>query len=165
MNTPADLEFEQLHPNARWTRRLSASIAAVLLLGVPAFAASIVASARFDFDLSHWLPWVPVLALLIGVPLGWTYATARYRRTRFRLDADGLEIHDGLWWRRETRVSRRRVQHTDINRGPLDRRLGLASLKVYTAGTRLASIELDGVDAARAIELRDALLADASAST
>jgi hypothetical protein len=47
----------------------------------------------------------------------------------------------------------------DINHGPLDRRLGLATLRVYTAGTRLASVTLDGLPEARALQLRDALVA------
>ncbi len=153
-------EFERLHPNARWTRRLSAVLLATLLLAVPALAATVLASARLDVDLGAALPLIPLAAVLLGAPVGWTYANRRFERTRFRLDADGLEIHDGLFWRRQTRVSRRRVQHTDINRGPLDRRLGLATLKIYTAGTRLASIELDGLPAERAVALRDALLAD-----
>lgn len=154
--TPAD--FERLHPNARWLRRLSAVLTLALLLGVPAVALSVLGSARFDYDVGAWLAAVPLLALLAAVPLGFWYANRRFERTAFRLDADGLEIRDGLWWRRATRVARARVQHTDINRGPLDRWLGLATLKVYTAGTRLASIDLHGLPAERAVELRDALL-------
>jgi uncharacterized protein len=153
-----DAGFEALHPNARWLKRLSAAVLATVLLGVPAVAGSILASARFAIDLGVWLLLLPLLVLPLAIALGVAYANRRFARTRFRLDADGLEIRDGVWWRRATRVARSRVQHTDINRGPLDRRLGLATLKVYTAGTRLASIDLDGLPAARAVELRDALL-------
>lgn len=154
---PAD--FERLHPNARWLRRFSAWLGAAVLLGLPAVAVSALGSARFGYDLGGWLLAVPLLAVLAALPLGLWYANRRFERTAFRLDADGLEIRDGLWWRRATRVARARVQHTDINRGPLDRWLGLATLKVYTAGTRLSSIDLHGLPAARAVELRDALLA------
>jgi uncharacterized protein len=155
-DTPAD--FERLHPNARWLRRLSASIGATLLIGVPALALSVLGSARFDYDVGLWIAGVPLVALLLALPLGFWYADRRFERTAFRLDVDGLEIRDGLWWRRATRVARARVQHTDINRGPLDRWLGLATLKVYTAGTRLDAINLGGLPAERAIAMRDALL-------
>ena len=50
------------------------------------------------------------------------------------------------------------MQHIDLNRGPLDRRFGLATLKVYTAGTKLASVSVDGLPEARAAQLRDALV-------
>ena len=64
----------------------------------------------------------------------------------------------GVFWRSETLVPRSRVQHIDLNRGPLDRRFGLATLKVYTAGTKLASVSVDGLPEARAAQLRDALV-------
>jgi membrane protein YdbS with pleckstrin-like domain len=50
------------------------------------------------------------------------------------------------------------VQHTDIQRGPLDRRLGLAELLIHTAGTQMATVRLPGLTADRASALRDALL-------
>lgn len=151
-------EMERLHPNARWFKRFANVLGATALVGVPALAGLILASARFDVELGRWLPWLPLAAIAIGLPLGWWIADRRFERTRFRLDATGLEIHQGLFWRRQTRVARTRIQHTDVNRGPLDRRVGLAALKVFTAGTRLSSIELDGLPAERALQLRDALL-------
>ncbi len=90
--------------------------------------------------------------------LAWRFASARFDRTRFRLDDHGLLIERGVFWRSVTRVPRSRVQHTDINRGPLDRYLGLAGLKVYTAGTSMASVGLEGLPAERALELRDELI-------
>lgn len=101
--------------------------------------------------------WVGVVIAALAV--GWALGNLRYARTGFALDAAGLRIRRGLWWRSETLVPRSRVQHTDINHGPLDRRLGLATLRVYTAGTRLASVALDGLPQARALQLRDALVA------
>ena len=96
---------------------------------------------------------------IVVLATGWRLGNLRYARTGFALDDAGLRIRRGLWWRSETLVPRSRVQHTDINHGPLDRRLGLATLRVYTAGTRLASVALDGLPEARAIALRDALVA------
>ena len=69
-----------------------------------------------------------------------------------------MEIHRGIWWRSEIRVLRSRVQHTDLQRGPLDRRLGLADLDLHTAGSKNATVKLPGLDVDRAIALRDALL-------
>ena len=99
-----------------------------------------------------------LLGLALAAALGWRYGNARYARTEFALDDAGLHIRRGVVWRTETLVPRSRVQHTDINRGPLDRYFGLSTLKVYTAGTKLASVALDGLPEARAAELRDALV-------
>ena len=156
--------FEGVHPNARWTMR----VGCVLGFALPAMGLSIPLSLLLSawLDAGRWLlvPGFMLTGLLLGAAYGWYYANAYCRRLRFRLDADGLSIRRGVFWHSEVRVARSRVQHTDVNRGPLDRRLGLATLKVHTAGTRLASIQLDGLDADRALALRDALLVEADAA-
>jgi membrane protein YdbS with pleckstrin-like domain len=50
------------------------------------------------------------------------------------------------------------VQHLDIERGPIERRFGLATLVVHTAGTRLNAVRQPGFDEAAATRLRDALV-------
>src|SRR5690606_41037222 len=60
----------------------------------------------------------------------------------------------------ETLVPHSRVQHVDINHGPIDRRFGLAALKVHTAGTQLSAVSLDGLLRERAEALRDDLVRD-----
>ena len=150
--------WEALHPRARWGMRLSASLGIALVYAIPA---SILLAA---WDSGGWSAAAKLLAfvvgLLSGISLAWRYANARFARTSFALDAAGLRIRRGVFWRSETLVPRSRVQHTDLNRGPLDRRFGLATLKVYTAGTKLASVAIDGMPESRAAQLRDALVSD-----
>jgi len=83
----------------------------------------------------------------------------RYRSTWVRLDADGLEYEHGWLWRHQISVPRSRIQHTDVTQGPYERRFGLATLVVYTAGTEHASIPIEGLSHETALALRDALLA------
>ena len=101
-----------------------------------------------------------LLIYLLLAGFGWWYSGLRWRHTGWRLEEDGLHLRRGAWWRSETRVPRSRVQHVDLNHGPLDRRFGLAALKVHTAGTRLASVQLGGMAHADAVQLRDALVLD-----
>ena len=149
-------DFESLHPKARWGMRLFG----MLLLGFVALVPGAILVTTLDdlappsVRLGAWF-----VAIVVALVAGWLLGGVRWSRTRFALDEAGLRIRRGLFWRSETLVPRSRVQHTDINRGPLDRKLGLATLKVYTAGTKLASVALDGLPAERAVELRDALVA------
>jgi uncharacterized protein len=83
----------------------------------------------------------------------------RYRTTWLRLDADGLEHEHGWLWRHQISVPRSRIQHTDVSQGPFERRFGLATLVVYTAGTEHASIAIEGLRHETALAFRDALLA------
>ncbi|HAI58863.1 MAG TPA: hypothetical protein DCM32_03190 [Xanthomonadaceae bacterium] len=95
-------------------------------------------------------------ALLIGAAL-WSAGLA-FHYTRWRLDDDGLRVRRGRYWRSEVLVPRARVQHLDIERGPIERRFGLATLVVHTAGTRLNAVRQPGFDEASASRLRDALV-------
>jgi len=49
------------------------------------------------------------------------------------------------------------VQHLDLKRGPLQRRYGLATLVIHTAGTRHSVVSIGGLDADDAERLRDQL--------
>ena len=50
-----------------------------------------------------------------------------------------------------------RVQHLDLRRGPLQRRLDLSTLVIHTAGTRHSAVTVSGLDAGDAERLRDTL--------
>ena len=104
---------------------------------------------------SPWLlaPVGAVVGALFGAWLGYK----RHRRTLWRLDEDGFAVQRGRWWRIETRIPISRVQHLDLKRGPLERAMGLATLVIHTAGTRMAAVSVNGLDDADAERLRDRL--------
>ena len=105
-------------------------------------------------------PWALPLALLELVALpGWGVwlALRQYASTRWRLDADGYSLRRGRLWQQETFVPRSRVQHLDLQRGPVARRLGLSTLVIHTAGTRQHAVATAGLAAGDAEHLRDEL--------
>jgi len=142
-----------LDPKARWGMHLGAAVPALVPL-IP-----ILLFAQGTLSMGASLAAVALLGVLLQA-LAFGYARRSYDLTRFALDEQGLLICRGVFWRSETRVPRSRVQHTDLNRGPIDRWLGLAELKVHTAGTRLASVSLAGLSEQQARALRNALLGE-----
>jgi uncharacterized protein len=81
-----------------------------------------------------------------------------YRHSSFRVDGEGIEIRRGRFFRSIISVPRSRVQHTDVSQGPFERRHGLSTLQIYTAGVSHAQVSLAGLAHERALEIRDALL-------
>jgi len=81
-----------------------------------------------------------------------------YRFAAYRVDGNGLEIRRGVYFRAVINVPRSRVQHTDVAQGPLQRRFGLATLIVHTAGNESAVVELPGLTHDIALAIRDHLL-------
>lgn len=97
-----------------------------------------------------------VLALLGLAAWGWPVLD--YRNFRWRLDDEGLEIQRGVVWKHVVSVPHERIQHTDVTRGPIERRFGLATLVVHTAGTHNSEIHLPGVTNRTALAIRRHLL-------
>lgn len=115
-----------------------------------------------------WPTWWLALTALPPCALmawaGWRYAGWRYAAYRARWHpTEGLVVQRGVWWRNEVWVPVARLQHIDINQGPLDRRWGMASLTLRTAGTHDHATRIDGLPVAEAQELRRVLLAQAGA--
>ncbi len=118
-------------------------------------------------DLPAWLRTALTAAWTAFVVLSFWHAyrwpAIAYRHTAYRVDDDGIEIRRGVIWRAVTRVPRSRVQHTDVSQGPIERRYGLGTLVVYTAGTDHARVALPGLRHQTALRLRDGLRPDGPA--
>ena len=153
MTDDASSEWRTLPPAARTV----AMISGVLLALPAAVAIGFLASTVLDAGTATGIALFAGALLAIAVA-GALYGRARWRRTRWRVDARGLQVCRGVVWRTEVLVPRSRVQHLDIERGPIERRFGLATLVVHTAGTRLSALRQAGFLDADAVALRDALM-------
>lgn len=100
-----------------------------------------------------------IVYTLIVLLCAWLLPPAYYRALQFGVDDHGIVIQRGIIWRSHIALPRVRVQHSDVSQGPLQRRHGIATLKLYTAGSRYTKIELPGLLHQDAVALRDALLA------
>jgi membrane protein YdbS with pleckstrin-like domain len=156
--------FQQVDPKSVTAERIAGMILlAVLVTGALAgfliWGIVLFASAKTRF------PWVVWGAALLGVSLlltafGWllyAWPAKDHRHTFWRLDAHGLDIQKGVWWRHRITIPRDRIQHTDVEQGPLMRRYSLAKLVIHTAGTHAPSIALPGLSMEIAQQLKDEL--------
>jgi membrane protein YdbS with pleckstrin-like domain len=97
-----------------------------------------------------------VLALLF-LALGAFYGSKRYSNWGFEVRDDHLYIEHGVLKKTYSMVPFVRVQHIDTDRGPVDRLLGLSTLRVYTAGSKGADIKIPGIEREKASELQKKL--------
>ncbi len=99
---------------------------------------------------------LPVLGLLALLSVLFSYFSAKvcaYQRGEF-----DLMFKSGLWWKKKTAVSFSRIQHIDLSHGPLERKLGLASLKFFTAGGSSSDLKIPGLPKADAELIREHIL-------
>lgn len=104
-----------------------------------------------------------VLPIVLALPLIFVlhrYSSRYAAAFTAAISPAGFSVRRGVWWHSETFVPRARIQHIEVNHGPLARRFGIATLKVYTAGTHFAEIRVPGLAKTQALALRDDLLAN-----
>ncbi|SHH57619.1 PH domain-containing protein [Halobaculum gomorrense] len=140
--------MESLNPRVRL-----AWVAGALVPGTVILVAGLIADRV-------GLPVPPAAAAGLAVAvvaLGLAAVFFRYRVWRFEVRDDSLYLVRGVLTRVDTSVPYVRIQHVDTRRGPIERGLGLASVVVYTAGSRGADITIPGLTPARASDLRERL--------
>lgn len=142
------IELTQIDPRTRYFSLLGGAFLALLPL-IPLW----IVSVKFDWPLWGLLIYV-VFALVVVI----RYANAAHARFGYALLDDGLWLQSGVFWRTAAFMPRERVQHTEVNHGPLDRKMGLAKLVLHTAGLRLQHLTIPGLTDAQAHALRDQLL-------
>jgi membrane protein YdbS with pleckstrin-like domain len=130
-----------------------------LVFGIaPAFAAGMGLAVRV-LDWTRWQAFLlAAVTWLLAGAFGTLLAYWRWKSSALKLDDTGLRFRRGYVWHKEILVPRSRVQHLDIERGPIERHYGLATLIVHTAGTRHHALRIAGLADADAVGLRDALV-------
>ncbi|MFM7535470.1 MAG: PH domain-containing protein [Acidimicrobiales bacterium] len=101
---------------------------------------------------------VPVLvAAAVGGAGSVLWVPRRYAAWRYRFGPDALEIERGVIWRTISAVPYQRIQQVEIEHGPIQRRLGMVSLRAMTAAA-LSLASLPGISTTDAGDLRSWLL-------
>lgn len=139
-----DEPTRRLAPRARWVWR------GVQALGWGlAVVAGFVLAAQLDGVLALLARTLPAAGLLVGVAL---VPELRWRRWRWDVRPDAIDIRHGTLTIRRTLVPMVRVQHVDTTRGILEQSLDLATVVVHTAA---GSHQIPLLTVADASEVRD----------
>lgn len=156
---PAATDVEYQPVSGRYHRVL---LVHILVFVVVAVAASLVLRLSVAHDLPFWLhPRFVGPAAVIALVGAGLWARAYVRRMGYAVRERDIFYRRGVVWRSVTAVPFSRVQHVETHHGPLDRRFGLAALKVYTAGATRADLHIPGLPAGDADRLHALLLARA----
>lgn len=146
----ADDELTKLHPNYSHSLRVQTVLTSLPVLG----AALVTEAALREFDvvppgLIAGIVLLIVIAFVIRIP------QTRYNARGYQISADRLRVVRGLMFRHDTVVPFGRVQHIDVDQGPLERFFGIATLTLHTAGNHNASVSLPGLGEELAREMRE----------
>jgi uncharacterized protein len=145
-----DGELTRLHPNYAHVIRLTTALNTLPFV-IAAGVFEVVWNDKGLWPTGALIGVVVVIALaaIIRIP------ARRYSARGYQISADRLRVVRGLLMRHDTVVPFSRVQHIDVNQGPLERFFGIATLTLHTAGNHNASVSLPGLAEPLAREMRE----------
>lgn len=145
-----DAELTELHPNYKSALRLQAIITSIpFLIGALAIeGAEILPKAVVVVPVA-----LIALVFIIRLP------ARRFAARGYNISADRLRVVRGILFRSDTVVPFGRVQHIDVDQGPIERFFGLGTLTLHTAGSHNASVHLPGLEHNLATEMREEIRA------
>lgn len=121
----SDEPSRRLSDSAPWAWRLEQ----LAVWGV-ALVAGLIAAGPLDGALALLVRLVPLVGLVVGVTV---VPALRWRRWRWDVSPEAIDIRSGTVTVRRTLIPMPRVQHVDTTSNVLEQQLSLASVEVHTA--------------------------------
>ncbi|MDP4952646.1 MAG: PH domain-containing protein [Flavobacteriales bacterium] len=140
------IEFEPLPKRYLNYRRLTFSILLLVLSAM--WIAPLIAGELIGVAISGavWL----CIALLIFL-----FEKKRYHQKGLALREHDISYKEGVFFQKTVTIPFNRIQHSEISRGPIERKFKLSTLKIFTAGGSQSDLSISGLDPDRAQELKD----------
>ena len=148
MDAASDLT--PLDPAYRTVLRIVASIWAAVFL---------IAACVAEFAIPGWHGVVLIPVLIVSLLLILRVPQRRWAVRGYSVAQERLRVVRGLLFHSDTVVPFGRVQHIDVDQGPLERAYDIATLTVHTAGSHNASVTLPGLRHEDALAMRDTIRA------
>ncbi len=98
---------------------------------------------------------VGLVALGLLLTVGWEYA--RFQRIDYELTPDTFDVRSGVFSRREREIPFHRIQNVDIEQNVVHRLLGIAEVRLETAGGGSTEAQLQYVSRTEADRLQDVI--------
>ncbi|MEM6856744.1 MAG: PH domain-containing protein [Pseudomonadota bacterium] len=105
------------------------------------------------------MPFGVIIGLVVFLALVFVirFPSRRWQARGYNMSEDRLRVVRGVLWHSDTVVPFGRVQHIDVDQGPIERALGIATLTLHTAGNHNASVFLPGLKHELATDMRETI--------
>jgi len=141
------VDWHPLDPNLKKLQQLQ-GLLVILAIAIPLAFITFVAEVPLVPAISIWSGWLLALAVALVWP-----GIALPKRGYVVRDKDIL-FKKGVIWRSVTAVPFNRIQHVETSSTPFDRKFGVATLQLFTAGGSSGDLKIDGLAADTAEQLR-----------
>ncbi|GBL03781.1 PH domain-containing protein [Glaciecola sp. KUL10] len=151
-----DIVFTPLSISYRKLNLWLTFVTHTIILSVPVFL-----KFQHFFDMPEgfhqYFFWVIAVLLSIAV-IELSYHWFADQIKGYALREQDIHYRSGLFFRKHVCQPLLRVQHIEIKRGPFERKAGLATLQVFSAGGSMQTFNIPGLEHKTAIRLRSFIL-------
>ncbi len=159
----ATVDWQSMDP--KFIRRLlTEAVLALVFVTIGIGSLQVVFNIAFaDEKLGISLAWLWLLVPLLGIPLlAWPLISVP--RIGYAIRDKDIIYKSGVFWHTVTAIPFNRIQHVEKSSTPLDRRFGIATLQLFTAGGSGGDLKIHGLPAQLAENLRVFILEKVGAS-
>jgi membrane protein YdbS with pleckstrin-like domain len=160
---PASMKFEPLSPAYKKMCFVSALVVTISVIALN-LVLNLLATGSLQAVMSSFGAMIAGGFLLLTVALGLTLPNLLWRSKGYQLREHDLHYRRGIIWHRVTSLPYIRVQHVELESGPVERYFKLATLKFYTAGGGSADMKIPGLPFATASKIRSYVMARVGAN-
>jgi len=146
------VSYRKLDKNAVWVVAVNWMIFFMILMIMLTFAYLFTPLMETEFAL------LPVVGLIILMTLSFSLIFYSFKFKGYALREFDIIYKSGIFWRKQTVLPFNRIQHLESHRGPLERKFGLATLRLFSAGGHGADLTIFGLEYERANDIRQLLL-------
>jgi membrane protein YdbS with pleckstrin-like domain len=141
------LQWQELDPKYKRLRQVQSALV-LLVVAAPLIFVTITAEIPALAAAIIWSQWLIILVVSLVWPV------IAFPKRGFVVRDKDILFRKGVVWRSVTAVPFNRIQHVETSNTPLDRKFGLATLQLFTAGGSSGDLKIDGLEASVAEQLR-----------
>ena len=141
------VQWQELDPKYKRLRQVQSALA-LLGAAVPLTFITIVAEIPALPATIIWTQWLIILIVLL------VWSVIAFPKRGYVVRDKDILFRKGVIWRSVTAIPFNRIQHVETSNTPLDRKFGLATLQLFTAGGSSGDLKIDGLEASVAEQLR-----------
>ncbi len=145
-----NIAFHPLERNYLLAKRISLIISFAILL--------LISTSLFIFLEEIQRPLIlysSLSATILLIIFSWIGTNISFSLSGYAIRDKDILVRSGWLVRKIKILPLNRVQHVSVQSGPLERKFGLASVSVFTAGTGSADFTVRGITQSRAQQIKD----------
>ena len=109
---------------------------------------------QIEEDISEFVPYFYIVLFLVFLAV-LIMKIIGFKKRKYAVREKDISYKSGIFFKKMTTVPFTRIQHIEVDEGPISRFFKLASLSVFTAGDSSDDLEIKGIKKETALKIKE----------